>query len=77
MALLEIARVLDLARLRPPTDIYLVWFGCHERGMHGSPHFAATHQDVLDRALAIIELAAKRGDGRPNAAGQALATLIG
>lgn len=56
VALLEVARVLDIARIVPPTDIYLVWFGCHERGVHGSPHFAATHQEVLDSALAIIEL---------------------
>jgi hypothetical protein len=56
VALLEVARVLDVARIRPEVDVYLVWFGCHERGMHGSPHFAATHQEVLDRALAIIEL---------------------
>ncbi len=56
VALLEVARVLDVARIRPELDVYLVWFGCHERGMHGSPHFAATHQEVLDRALAIIEL---------------------
>ncbi len=56
VALLEVARVLEVARIRPEVDVYLVWFGCHERGMHGSPHFAATHQEVLDRALAIIEL---------------------
>jgi hypothetical protein len=56
VALLEVARVLDVARIRPEVDVYLVWFGCHERGMHGSPHFAATHQEVLDRALAMIEL---------------------
>jgi hypothetical protein len=56
VALLEVARVLEVARIRPEVDVYLVWFGCHERGMHGSPHFAATHQEVLDRALAMIEL---------------------
>jgi len=56
VALLEVARVLETARIVPPTDLYLVWFGCHERGVHGSPHFAATHQEVLDNALAIIEL---------------------
>jgi hypothetical protein len=56
VALLEVARVLEVARIRPEVDVYLVWFGCHERGMHGSPHFAATHQEVLDRTLAIIEL---------------------
>jgi hypothetical protein len=56
VALVEVARVLNQARITPPTDVYLVWFGCHERGLFGSPHFAATHQEVLDSALAIVEL---------------------
>ncbi len=55
-ALLEVARVLDRARLTPPVDVYLVWFGCHEKGLFGSAHFAATHQELLDRAIAMIEL---------------------
>jgi len=55
-ALLEVARVLDRARVVPPVDLYLVWFGCHEKGMFGSAHFAATHQELLDRTIAIIEL---------------------
>jgi len=56
VSLLEVARVLDAARITPPTDVYMVWFGCHERGLHGSPVFAANHQEVRDRALAIVEL---------------------
>ena len=56
ISLVEVARVLNAARIRPTTDVYLVWFGCHERGIHGSAHFAASHQEVLDRALAIIEM---------------------
>jgi hypothetical protein len=55
-ALLEVARVLDRARAVPPVDVYLVWFGCHEKGIFGSAHFAATHQDLLDRTIAMIEL---------------------
>jgi hypothetical protein len=52
--LLEIARVLDEGRVRPPVDIYLVWFGSHEVGMYGSQHFVNTHQELLDRTLAAF-----------------------
>jgi len=55
-SLLEVARVLDRSRTVPPVDVYLVWFGCHEKGVFGSAHFAATHQDLLDRTLGMIEL---------------------
>ena len=55
-ALLEVARVLDRSRTVPPVDVYLVWFGCHEKGIFGSAHFAATHQELLDRAIGMIEL---------------------
>ena len=55
-ALLEIARVLDRSHAIPPVDVYLVWFGCEERGLFGSPTFAATHQELLDRTLGMIEL---------------------
>jgi hypothetical protein len=55
-ALLEVARVLDAARLQPPVDLYLVWFGSHEIGVYGSAHFVATHQDLLDRTLAMLQL---------------------
>jgi hypothetical protein len=61
-SLLEVARVLDRSRTAPPVDVVLVWFGCHEKGMFGSAHFAATHQELLDRALGMIELDAM---GRP------------
>ena len=55
-ALLEVARVLDRSRTVPPVDVYLVWFGCHEKGIFGSAHFAATHQELLDRTIGMIEL---------------------
>ena len=55
-SLLEVARVLDRSRTVPPVDVYLVWFGCHEKGVFGSAHFAATHQELLDRTLGMIEL---------------------
>lgn len=56
VVLLEVARVLDEARLRPPTDLYLVWFGSEELAVYGSAHFAATHQDLLDRTTAMLQI---------------------
>jgi hypothetical protein len=53
--LLEVARVLDAARFQPATDVYLVWFGSEELGLYGSYHFASTHQELLDRALAMLQ----------------------
>ena len=54
--LLEVARVLDAARAQPATDLYLVWFGSEEIGLYGSSHFAATHQELLDRTLAMLQM---------------------
>jgi hypothetical protein len=56
VSLLELARVIDAARIQPPVDLYLVWFGGHELGIYGSAYFAATHQELLDRTLAMLEL---------------------
>jgi hypothetical protein len=53
--LLEVARVLDEAQVRPPADLYLVWFGSEELGLYGSSYFAATHQDLLDHTLAVLQ----------------------
>lgn len=54
--LLEVARVLGEAQAQPPVDLYLAWFGSEEAGLYGSAHFAATHQDLLDRTLAMLEV---------------------
>ncbi len=54
--MLEMARVLEEAHLQPPVDLYLVWFGSHELGIYGSAHFAATHQELLDRSLAMLSV---------------------
>jgi hypothetical protein len=56
VTLLEVARLLDAARLRPPVDLVLAWFGSHERGLYGSTNFVTTHQDLLDRALAMLQV---------------------
>ena len=54
--LLEIARVLDAAQVQPPTDLYLAWFGSEELGLLGSTHFASTHQDVVGRTVAMLQI---------------------
>ena len=54
--LLEVARVLDEAGVRPPTDLYLAWFGSEELSLYGSAFFAATHQDLLDRTVAMLQI---------------------
>jgi 7,8-dihydropterin-6-yl-methyl-4-(beta-D-ribofuranosyl)aminobenzene 5'-phosphate synthase len=54
--LLEVARVLDAASIQPPVDLYLVWFGGEELGLYGSSHFLLTHQELLDRTLAMLQI---------------------
>jgi hypothetical protein len=54
--LLEVARVLDAARFQPPVDLYLAWFGSEELSLYGSSHFVATHQELLDRTLAMLQI---------------------
>lgn len=54
--LLEVARVLNEAQIQPPSDLYLAWFGSEEIGLYGSSHFVATHQELLDRTLAMLQI---------------------
>jgi hypothetical protein len=54
--LMEVARVLDAAQVQPPIDLYLVWFGSEELGLYGSSHFVATHQELLDRTRAMLQI---------------------
>jgi hypothetical protein len=56
VTLLEIARALDAARLTPPTDLYLLWFGGHEIGMYGSQNFSARNSELIDRSLAMLQM---------------------
>ena len=56
VVLLEVARVLNAAQVQPPTDLYLVWFGSEELMLYGSSHFVATHQELLDRTLAMLQV---------------------
>lgn len=55
-ALLEIARVLNVAQIRPPVDLYLAWFGSEELGVYGSSYFASTHQELLDHTLVMLQM---------------------
>jgi hypothetical protein len=56
VVLLEVARVLDAAQVQPAADLYLVWFGGEELGLYGSYHFVSTHQELLDRTLAMLQI---------------------
>ncbi len=54
--LLEIGRIFDQANFRPGVTTWLVWFGSREPGFYGSYQFTATHQELMDRTLAMIQL---------------------
>ena len=56
VALLEAARVLDRAGVRPPVDTVLAWFGSHERGLYGSSFFANENTGLLRRTIAMVQL---------------------
>lgn len=71
-AILEVARVLEVSQIQPPVDLYLAFFGGHEIGVYGSAHFAATHQELLDRTLALVQM---DGLGQPLAGKTAQVTL--
>jgi len=55
-ALVEVARALDRSRTVPPVDVYLVWFGSHERGVYGSAVFASANSELIDRSLAMLQM---------------------
>jgi hypothetical protein len=54
--LLEVARVLDATQYQPAMDLYLAWFGSEELGLYGSSHFVHTHQELLDRTVAMLQI---------------------
>ena len=54
--LLEVARILDEGQIQPPTDLYLAWFGSEELSLFGAAHFVATHQELLDRTRAMLQI---------------------
>lgn len=54
--LLEVARVINGSQTRPPVDLYLVWFGSEELGLYGSYTFVASHQELLDRTVAMLQV---------------------
>lgn len=54
--LLEVARVLNETGYRPGVTTYLVWFGSEELFLYGSNTFAAHRQELLDRAIAMLQI---------------------
>jgi hypothetical protein len=56
VVLMEIGRVLNEAQIKPQVDLVLVWYGSEEIGIYGSAHFVATHQELLDQTLAMLQL---------------------
>ncbi len=56
VVLLEVARALNQSRTRPASDAVLCWFGSHERGLYGSSNFVLSHQELLDRSIAMLEI---------------------
>lgn len=56
VVVLEVAQALENAKALPPVDLYLLWYGSHERGVYGSSHFIANHQDLMDRTLAVLQV---------------------
>ncbi|MBA4384691.1 MAG: hypothetical protein C0410_08140 [Anaerolinea sp.] len=52
--LLEIARVLNESQVQPAVDLYIAWYGGHELGTYGSSYFVSTHQDLMDKLLAML-----------------------
>ena len=53
--LIETARVLDLSAARPAVDLYLCFFGSHERGLYGSSNFVNQNGELLDRTIAMLQ----------------------
>jgi hypothetical protein len=54
--LLEMARVLNETGYQPGVTTYLVWFGSEELFLYGSQTFTARHQELLDKAIAMIQV---------------------
>ncbi len=54
--LLEVAHVLDENQIQPEMDLYLAWFGSEELGLYGSSYFVNTHQELLDRTIADLQI---------------------
>ncbi len=54
--LLEVARAINESQVQPPADVVLVWYGSEELELYGSQHFVLTHQELIDRAAAVLNL---------------------
>ena len=56
VSILQVAEALDSSCDPPAVDVYLVFYGSHERGVYGSSVFVAEHQELLDRTLAVLQV---------------------
>lgn len=54
--LMETAQVINQAHVQPPMDVVLVWFGSEELGLYGSSAFANAQQELIDRAVAMLQI---------------------
>ncbi|HWQ47226.1 MAG TPA: M28 family peptidase [Longilinea sp.] len=54
--LMEIAYILEENHYQPPVDLVLAWYGSEEIGLYGSGYFANTHQELLDRSIANLQI---------------------
>ena len=54
--LMEIANVLNEAKIQPEVDLYLAWFGSEEIGLVGSAYFTTTHSELVNQLQANIQV---------------------
>ena len=54
--LLEVAAAIDEAKVTPEFDLYLVWYGSEEIGLLGSANFTASHQEILDKLIGMLNI---------------------
>lgn len=65
--LLVTAAAINDSRIIPNYDIYLVWFGSEELGLLGSANFTASHSELLDSLIGMmnIDCLSRPVDGAP------------
>ena len=65
--LLEIAAVVNEVEIIPAMDVYLVWYGSEEIGLLGSANFTASHQEIIDQLVGMlnIDCLSRPVDGAP------------
>ncbi len=54
--LLEIAATFNQTGYIPEYDLYLVWYGSEELGLLGSANFTASHQEIVDKLIGMVNI---------------------